>query len=340
MSTPNTVLANMNFTVPPSDGSPLYIDLGLAAKGTVPHKNAVEETKQVEIENVRGEEGEYTLDQHGFQFFKSATSVESFTDSERVKREYYPEVQKVLRDVTGAGRIVIFDHTIRQRAASGVDGNLTKQQPASLAHIDQTPAASIARVHQNIPAAEVPVLLKKRFQLINLWRPITNIALDWPLAVCDYQSVDLERDVMPLKLIRPGQEDGETFAVRFNGGQRWKYLRGMERDEGVLLKCYDSAEGVATYTPHTAFSDPSTPKDAPYRARLRLGRYCSTIERACSVLLDWCVYNAERRSSCGSALFYTLLTCLLAVFVRLHMIFGVALYVASWRFQHHSYMLR
>lgn len=164
---------------------------------------------------------------------------------------------------------------------------------------------------------------------------------------------------MPLKLIRPGQEDGETFAVRFNGGQRWKYLRGMERDEGVLLKwsvvlsrlvawdfakvlrgSYDSAEGVATYTPHTAFSDPSTPKDAPYRARLRLGRYCSTIERACSVLLDWCVYNAERRSSCGSALFYTLLTCLLAVFVRLHMIFGVALYVASWRFQHHSYMLR
>lgn len=111
MSTPNTVLANMNFTVPPSDGSPLYIDLGLAAKGTVPHKNAVEETKQVEIENVRGEEGEYTLDQHGFQFFKSATSVESFTDSERVKREYYPEVQKVLRDVTGAGRIVIFDHS-------------------------------------------------------------------------------------------------------------------------------------------------------------------------------------------------------------------------------------
>jgi hypothetical protein len=33
---------------------------------------------------------------------------------------------------------------------------------------------------------------------------------------------------------------------------------------------YDSKEGVAQFTPHTAFGDPTTPKDAPLRQSIEL----------------------------------------------------------------------
>ena len=37
-----------------------------------------------------------------------------------------------------------------------------------------------------------------------------------------------------------------------------------------LRYSYDSAEGVAVLTPHTAFKDPTTPDDAPLRESIEL----------------------------------------------------------------------
>ena len=102
-------------------------------------------------------------------------------------------------------------------------------------HVDQTQAAAVARVHRHLPEAEAPSLLAKRFQIINLWRPIHHVALDWPLALCDYRTVDRAHDLVPTTLKYP-DHDGETFSVKFNPANRWKYVRGMEPDEFVLIK--------------------------------------------------------------------------------------------------------
>ena len=102
-------------------------------------------------------------------------------------------------------------------------------------HIDQSAASAVARVHKHLPASDVPKLLERRFQIINLWRPIAFPALDWPLALCDYRSVDLKRDVFPVALIYPDRE-GETLAVKYNENYKWKYLHGMTPEEIVLIK--------------------------------------------------------------------------------------------------------
>ena len=102
-------------------------------------------------------------------------------------------------------------------------------------HIDQTPAAAADRVRVHMPAEDVPKLLAKRYQIINLWRPISHPALDWPLTLCDFRSVDEEKDLTPVTLKYPDR-DGETFGVKFNGKHGWKYLKGMEPEEGVLIK--------------------------------------------------------------------------------------------------------
>lgn len=86
-----------------------------------------------------------------------------------------------------------------------------------------------------MPASEVKSLLKRRYQIINLWRPIAHAAFDFPLALCDYRTVHPAKDLVPVRLVYP-DHDGETFGVRYSRDHQWKYVKGMEPDEVVLIK--------------------------------------------------------------------------------------------------------
>ena len=86
-----------------------------------------------------------------------------------------------------------------------------------------------------MPAEQVPELLKHRYQIINLWRPIRHEAYDRPLALCDFRSIDIHRDLVAQTLKYPDR-DGETWAVKHHEGHKWKYLKGMTPDELVLIK--------------------------------------------------------------------------------------------------------
>ena len=124
---------------------------------------------------------------------------------------------------------------IRRRRPDRTDSGPDRRQPALAVHVDQTPSAVENRVKRHLPAEDVPTLLANRYQIINLWRPINHAADDHPLALCDFRSVDFENDLVTVKL-RYTNYEGETFGVKFNEKHRWKYLKGMQPDEGVLLK--------------------------------------------------------------------------------------------------------
>jgi hypothetical protein len=72
---------------------------------------------------------------------------------------------------------------------------------------------------------------------VNLWRPIAHPALDTPLALCDWRSVDYARDLAVTRMLFPGRE-GETFAVLANPAHKWKYVSGLRPDEYILIKWY------------------------------------------------------------------------------------------------------
>ncbi|TFK32511.1 hypothetical protein BDQ12DRAFT_692393 [Crucibulum laeve] len=268
---PTTTPANINYFIPPPDGVRAYRRINVDPEKGEKEQNYDTIPKNVVIENVRGKEESVTLDTAGFQFFNSPAKHTSFTDDAEIEKEYYPESIELIKKLTGATRVVLFDHTVRRRRP-GQDGRDPKlRQPASIVHVDQSVAASVARVHRHLPPSDVPALLQRRFQIINLWRPISHAALDWPLALCDYRSVDTEKDILPVALIYPDRE-GETLGVKYNPDHKWKYLRGMTPDELVLIKCADSIQdgSVAVFTPHTSFEDPTTPPDTPPRESIEL----------------------------------------------------------------------
>lgn len=113
--------------------------------------------------------------------------------------------------------------------------------PVTYVHVDQTHASTLARVHRHLPPhlASYYTSSSRRYQLLNLWRPISHPAHDRPLTLCDYRTVNLERDMEPQRLVFPeGMEDGETWGVKYHKSHRWVYQRGMKPDECVLIKWY------------------------------------------------------------------------------------------------------
>ncbi|KAG6844892.1 hypothetical protein H0H87_002728 [Tephrocybe sp. NHM501043] len=264
-ATSTTTTSKVNFFVAPlAHDEPAYTYINTNPKTGEREKNYAEELKEVVFENLRGKESEFTLDSAGFQLVRQPAKHTTFVDDEEIQRDYYAESIDLLKSVTGARKVVIFDHTIRRRVPGSLIDTPTTRQPVAQAHVDQTTKASIARVHHHLPADEAPELLKRRFQIINLWRPISQPALDWPLGLCDYRSIDPTEDTAPITLVYPDRE-GETLGVKYNPNQKWMYFRAVTPEEAILIKCFDSVQdgSVAVFTPHTGFEDPSTPAGVP-----------------------------------------------------------------------------
>lgn len=154
---------------------------------------------------------------------------------------------------TGGKRVFIFDHTIRRADPSartgGEETRINLRGPVQRVHIDQTAAAARSRVPFHLPE-DAERLFKSRFQLINVWRPIKTIRRD-PLAVADSRTIR-DEDLVTIPLIYPTRS-GETSSVRYNPGQQFYYKSGLTPEEVILIKCFDSEDGLRV--PHSAFVD-------------------------------------------------------------------------------------
>ena len=134
-------------------------------------------------------------------------------------------------------------------------------------HIDQTFEASVNRVRRHL-GDDAERLLKSRVRIINVWRPIGYPVYHKPLAVSDWRYLD-HNDLVPVRFIYPHRVGG-TYSVRYNPQHKWHYLSNQTPDEVTLIKCYDSKEDKARLTPHSAFLDDRSPKDAPQRQSIEV----------------------------------------------------------------------
>ncbi|KAK0668099.1 hypothetical protein QBC41DRAFT_227074 [Cercophora samala] len=211
------------------------------------------------VTDITGDESKYTLDSHGFQIYRHQSKEKSFTDDEKIKAEYYREVEQLLKEATGAHRVYIFDHTIRRGAQDNRAADAGFRGPVHAVHVDQSYEASRNRVRYHLPD-EADELLRKRFQIINVWRPIKTIFRD-PLGVIDGHSVP-DSDLIGAALIYPDRA-GETYAVKPNPSHKWYFKYAQTPEEVTLIKCFDTAEGVARRVPHSSFIDPAEEDNAP-----------------------------------------------------------------------------
>jgi hypothetical protein len=235
----------------------------------VPRMTAVYRDHAVTIRDVRPVASALSLEREGFQLVTAASSVTDFYDQEAVQTRYYAETVSLLEELTGASRVVVFDHTIRRRIPGAADRTTgIPRQPVPRVHNDYTVKSGPQRV-RDFFGGEASDLLRRRFCVVNVWRPIRGPIQDAPLAVADAQSVDSD-DLVATDLIYPDRT-GEIYYVKFNPSHRWFYAPAMRQDEVMLIKCFDSADdGHARFVPHAAFVDPTTPAAALPRESIEL----------------------------------------------------------------------
>jgi len=231
--------------------------------------NIVPEAHTIPIFDMRPVADGLTLDVQGFALVDAPTAVADFYDETQLEAIYYQEAENLVKRATGASRVVVFDHTIRRREP-GVEDRApgTPRQPVTRIHGDYTEISGPQRV-RDLMGAEAEELLKHRFAIVNVWRPIRGPLYDAPLAVCDAASV-ADGDLVPQDLIYRDRK-GEIYGLTFNPAHRWYYAPAMQADEALLLKCFDSLQdGRARFMPHTSFADPNAPANALPRESIEL----------------------------------------------------------------------
>ena len=229
----------------------------------VPRTNVIPDERRVRIQDARPFADELSLDVEGFALVRSPTAVRDFWDEAQTLGLGHPEAAELVKAVTGASRVVVYDHTLRRRV-EGVDDRSSEapRQPVTRAHVDQTVRSGPQRV-RDLMGDAAGALLEKRCAIINVWRPIGRPAQDWPLALGDARSF-APNDLIASEL-RFQHRVGETYGVAYNPSQRWFYVPDLRPDEALLIKCWDSDPSVARFAPHTGFEDPTTPPGAPPR---------------------------------------------------------------------------
>jgi len=230
-------------------------------------RTGTQELRRVDIHNGRLHPGRFSLDGTGFVLVEHQTAVADFFDQGQIKSVYYPEVERLIGETSGASRVVIFDHTLRSGDEGEREARLIRE-PVLSAHNDYTEWSGPQRVREILPY-ESEALLKQRFAIIQVWRAINQPIEANPLAVADAGSVDMA-DFLVAERRYPNRV-GQTYRLMYNPRHRWFYFPRMRRDEALVFKVYDSEQdGRARFTPHTAFDDPTSPPGAPPRQSIEV----------------------------------------------------------------------
>ncbi len=172
----------------------------------------------------------------------------------------------MVRNATGAARVLVFDYNLRCRPRSKV-GEKGIREPVNVAYHDYTVNSEPQRVRDLLPS-KAEASLENRFTVINVWRPIRGPVEVNPFAACDAHIIE-ENDWVLNDLIYRDRR-GEDYSIVYNRGYRWLYFLRMIAQEVMLLKRYDSRRDAAAFTAHTAFDDPSSPPGAASRESIEV----------------------------------------------------------------------
>jgi hypothetical protein len=219
------------------------------------------------IYNARAIVDRLSLEREGFIFVNHETRMRDFYDDNEVRSVYYKETEELVRQSAGAKRVVVFDHTLRS-ADQAMREEKQISGPVRNAHNDYTDWSGPQRVRDLLPG-EAEELLKRRFAIVQTWRPIRHPVEREPLAIADARSIGTKEMVTTAR-IYPDRV-GETAHMTFNPDHVWYYFPNMQRNEALVFKTFDSErDGRARWTAHCAFDDPTSGSEAPPRESIEM----------------------------------------------------------------------
>lgn len=256
----DTIRAQMNYIVDTGTPPVRYIDWPEMEPKEIP---PTYELHEMTVRNGRPLRDTFKLDTHGFVFTDHPTQVKDFTDEAERKRVYDPEVAQLIKRHSGASEVLVFDHTLRigdEQAQKAIGA----RPPVKGVHNDYTENSGPRRLRDIVGDAEAERRFKKRWAIIQVWRPIRGTVMIDPLGICDGRTIPPQGFILFQRRYR--DRTAETYHIAYNPAHVWFYFPEMQRNEALVFKVFDTDTSVATrFTAHSAFDDPNTPPGAPPR---------------------------------------------------------------------------
>jgi hypothetical protein len=256
----DTIRAKLNYVLDTDVPYVNYIDWPEMAQKANPPQY---EQREVTLRDGRPLRDTFELDTHGFAFVDHVTGMKDFTDEAERERVYDKEVVDLIKKYSGAAEVVVFDHTVRigdEQTRNAANA----RPPVKGVHNDYTERSAPQRLREILGDEEAEKRIKKRYAIVQVWRPIRGAVMSDPLAICDARSIPPKGFILVQR--RYPYRTGEVYHIAYSPEHVWFHFPQMTRNEALVFKVFDSDDSKpARFTAHTAFDDPTSPPDAPPR---------------------------------------------------------------------------
>lgn len=226
------------------------------------------EEHEVTIHDMRPIQRELSFDRNGFVFLEEPTKVTDFTDKGQLDQIYAPEIEALIRRLTGAAKVITFGPMIRTNAG-GTHGH---NQPAFGAHVDYGDRTVRDFTYDILSKEEADRRLAGRYMLINVWRPIIPVE-SAPFALCDASTVHMQ-DLFQSEVIGGLGDFGRRslwgWNLAYTPEHKWYWAPDMQPSEAFAFKMFDTDSDVVQFTAHSAFEDPDTAPGAAPRQSIEI----------------------------------------------------------------------
>jgi hypothetical protein len=256
------VTAELNYLIKTTDGLPAWLQASREAGYLI--TNFGQEPTRVTIHDLRGKENSVDLDTNALEVIKYEGSIqEEFEDGSEAQLAHHEEMSNIIKKHLGASRVLIYAYVFRSRGTLRPIDQVSDhyRNPGFLVHTDIDGNGVREKIKQLLGEEEAKKLMQNRYEALNIWRPLgPNPIVDKPLTICDYRSLDIEKDIHPLDLQGSlNTTTGHTISPSAQDAHQWYYLSEMRSNEMFIFKMFDSKNDVAQCAFHTAFINENVP---------------------------------------------------------------------------------
>lgn len=271
------------------DGKDAYIDYASGSTNINPPLEV-----PITVEDVRDYEVKPTFHANGYELVDHKTQMhpDQFTNGrtpegqEFIQNAYYPEVQKLVEQITGAALVKPYIFRTRHQFEKPTDFIASRKSNASalpLAHTDRDMTTGANGVRDVFGEEEGNRLMRthRRFAQVNVWRGIGKTVDRWPLMFIDTSDVpggfQYEKNLAKIysandpRVVQRGVKAHDVVLVN-DPHYKYRYASRLQVDEAWVFSSFDSDERKVC--PHGGFWDDSTDDAAPARTSIECRTWC------------------------------------------------------------------
>jgi hypothetical protein len=213
------------------------------------------ESKMVPVNAVTVDNHGLSLEREGFVFCDHVSQVKNFYNEDEINSVYKAETEELVKRMTGASEVYIFDHT-RRTSGSSERQKYQSREPSSVIHNDYTEWSANKRLKELLGETKHQHASNHPWGIVNVWRPIETVE-NHPLALCNAQSVDFDKDIVGVPRVSPDGRKGEIQMAMYNPNHEWMYCPRMTRNQVCIFTTFHSLHPKSRCVIHTSFEDPT-----------------------------------------------------------------------------------